>query len=261
MRFKDRARCIGHEPCPSCRARGKDQAGDNLGIFPDGGKWCISCGYWEAGNTLSLTNLSERFKQQQTSVQKDSLVSLPNDFTRALPDEITDYLRRYEITDAEIAGNRLGWSPALEMLIFPVYDLGDRLLMWQGKDFSHKPSRPKAYTEGIKEDVFHVLGDPTDSALCVVEDIISSIKVSRVMPCMPLWGSVLSTKRILDLAEKHTSLAIWLDHDKQEYSIKRALYARPFFNDNVRVVSTTFDPKVYSTKEIARYVLPNTRPL
>ncbi len=35
------------EPCPKCRERGEDNAGDNLHRYPDGGAYCHKCGYSE----------------------------------------------------------------------------------------------------------------------------------------------------------------------------------------------------------------------
>lgn len=39
---------VHQEPCPRCRADGRDTAGDNLCTYEDGGKTCHACGYFEA---------------------------------------------------------------------------------------------------------------------------------------------------------------------------------------------------------------------
>lgn len=38
---------VGDEPCPSCRAKGRDKTGNHLMIFSNGNKYCNRCGYKE----------------------------------------------------------------------------------------------------------------------------------------------------------------------------------------------------------------------
>ena len=38
---------VGDQPCPSCRAAGRDTTGNHLMIFSDGNKYCNRCGYTE----------------------------------------------------------------------------------------------------------------------------------------------------------------------------------------------------------------------
>lgn len=55
---------IRDEPCPSCRAKGRDKTGNHLMVFEDGNKLCNRCGYFESkegtltqarGNTIKIT--------------------------------------------------------------------------------------------------------------------------------------------------------------------------------------------------------------
>ena len=255
---------VRHEPCPLCVKAGKDSSGDNLGRYSDGSAYCFSCCYSEKPNSLNLDQLVTKLGQSHGEVKpskdkKNGSVALPDDFTSSLPQEAITWLKGYSITDAEIEQNRIGWSQQRERIIFPVYDKYHNLLMWQGR--SLRKDRPKCHTEGLAEKTYHVLGDPDDPRICVVEDIISAIKVSRVLPAMPLWGSVLSTKRIITLSEWFQKLLIWLDYDKTDYAVKRGVYARQFFDDNVQVIPSVLDPKFYNAEQIRIYVTPNTNPL
>lgn len=264
--MKQRSLFSHHEACPRCREQGKDTTGNNLGVYVDGSKFCFACGFIFTPLNLNIDSLAHRLGVLSTTEKESSKngVVLPSDYNRNLPDEAIDWLKLYGITDAEIDQHFIGWSQNHGRVIFPVYDSYDNLLMWQGRYIptsSGRPLQPKCHTQGFAEKVYHIIGDPSCTSVCLVEDILSCIKISRVMPCMPLWGSVISTNRLVTLADLATSLVIWLDHDKQEYAIKRALYARPLFNDNVRVVSTKYDPKVYGTEEIEKFVKPNTSPL
>ena len=239
---------------------GRDTKGDNLGVYKDGSKYCFSCAYKEDGNTLNLERLAGKIVSNMKK-KAEGKICLPEDFTRGLPYEAIDWLRLYGITDAEIDANEIGWSPSRSRLIFPIRGGQDQLLMWQGRLFpieSAGPGRPKVYTEGFKERVYHILGDIGVDSLCLVEDIISAIKISRTMPAMPIWGSVISTKRILTLETMYNSLFIWLDGDMKEYAAERAVYARQFFKGPVKVVTSHFDPKCYNDAEVSSFVLPQT---
>ena len=44
------ADAIGKEPCPECRKKGNDDAGDNLARYDDGGAYCFACGHSEKGD-------------------------------------------------------------------------------------------------------------------------------------------------------------------------------------------------------------------
>lgn len=242
------AEFIRHEACPKCREIGKDTTGNNLGVWIDGHKYCFSCGYKESGDNLNIKLLTAKLLQPKEENKNDN-ISLPCDFTPNIPRLAIQWLKNYSITDADIEVNKIGWSQEHERLIFPVYDKYNNLLMWQGRDFSGKQGKKKYFTKGFPEKVFHILGDHDNKSVCVVEDIISCIKVSKVMSCMPLWGSIISTKRMLRLGDLFTNLAIWLDADKQEYATKRGIVAQPFFK-NVFTIATICDPKVYTNTEI-----------
>jgi len=41
---------IGKEPCPECRKKVNDDAGDNLARYDDGGAYCFACGHSERGD-------------------------------------------------------------------------------------------------------------------------------------------------------------------------------------------------------------------
>ena len=244
-----------HERCPECARLGKDTAKDNLGVWKDGHKYCFGCGWHSNVGGLSLERLMARHTQLKLLENKgeknknDPVVSLPVDFTADIPQVALEWLKSYEITDAEIEENWIGWSPQYERLIFPVFDRYNNLLMYSGRDFSTREGRPKYHTEGLPEKVFHILNDDGDDCVCIVEDVVSAIKVGRHIPTMPLWGSILSTKRMITLSDLYKVLIIWLDHDKQEYAIKQSIKARPFFDD-VKVIGTDHDPKVFSNSNI-----------
>jgi len=243
---------VSHEQCPKCALIGKDTNKDNFGVFADGGKWCIACGHFEPSKGLNVGRLAlaHTTKQEREKNKNDNL-SLPSDYTVDLPKIAWNWLKFYGITDEEIDTHKIGWSEQYKRLIFPVFAEGN-LLMYQGRSFDLGHS--KYHTGGFPEKVFHILGDTGGDELVVVEDIVSAIKVSRQNACLPLWGSVLSTKRLVTLSDLFPRLLIWLDHDKQEYAIKRGAYAKPLFKEGIRVIVSEYDPKVYGDAEILNFI-------
>jgi len=59
---------LGDEPCPSCRAMGRDKTGNHLIVFEDGNKHCNRCGYTEINNGEL---------RQDDTVQLEDIESLP----------------------------------------------------------------------------------------------------------------------------------------------------------------------------------------
>ena len=66
---------VGDEPCPSCRAKGRDRTGNHLIIFDNGDKYCNRCGHTEKGNGLELVKDAGMWKVKQPPISE--IESLP----------------------------------------------------------------------------------------------------------------------------------------------------------------------------------------
>ena len=42
------------EQCPKCASIGKDRSQDNLAVYPDGSKYCFSCGYFVTSSNIEF---------------------------------------------------------------------------------------------------------------------------------------------------------------------------------------------------------------
>ena len=244
---------LGHEPCPNCGSR------DNLGVWEDH-KWCFGCGYYEGPKDRSLEQLRKLAGKFQLSDKdynnkkgKNEHIFLPSDYTRSLPAVAIDWLKKYEITEREVISNHLCWSPSHERLYFPVYDVYGNLVLYQGRFFGTNTRAPRYSTRGFPDLTYHFIGRDTNSCVVLVEDIISAIKVGRFHLAMPLWGSQISTERLIKLGDRFKDLIIWLDRDKAKYSLKQRYKASIFF-DRVANIITEKDPKEYTNGEIVNYL-------
>jgi hypothetical protein len=249
---------LRHEPCPKCGPI-QDGSGNNLGVFDDGHKWCFACGFYvPSSGIISLQDVRGRLSRQAAKNFQPA-PQLPFDHTYFLPPQAHKWLQKYALTDEEQRHNRIGWSAQYERMIFPVYDGGGNLLMWQGR-YCPVPdivdsARSKYYTQGNTQNVLALFGyKDSDQQVVVVEDFISAIKVARVCPSLCLWGSEISLTLLKRLSNKFSHLIIWLDQDKTSHATRCAVKARPYF-EQVTSIFTNNDPKTYSTEELKQWIL------
>ena len=248
-----------HEPCPSCGSR------DNVGVWEDGGKYCFGCGWGVRGyKGISNKELKQQLKREEKNSDGTRVASLPSDFDYGLPAVPLAWLRKYGITDQEIAQQRMGWSDARQLLVFPVFDNYGALCFCQSRYFGANESHPKYLTSGSSEKIFNIMdrqgrhyvsgvSDGFLNTLVLVEDHISAIRVSRSFPAMPLYGSEISTYRLRVISDRVTRLVIWLDRDKLKNAVKARYKALAYFNQ-VSVVVADKDPKEYNDDDIRRIV-------
>lgn len=215
-----------------------------MGVWDDGHRWCFGCGAYEGRNGLQkLETLRKKIKNGSVPV------TLPYDCSDNFPISVRNWLLKYDLGQPDIVKYKFQYSFDKEMLIMPVYDIYDNLLMWQGRYFGDNKNYPKYITKGDPSKVDHILGDMSNHRLVLVEDYISAIKVGQVTTVMPLFGSHLSDERLARLSRHFTNLVLWLDADKAKESLAFRDKARSLFM-YVSVVSTKKDPKALYKADI-----------
>ena len=227
------------EQCPKCASIGKDRSHDNLAVYPDGSKYCFSCGYFEYSNNISYKI------NPNTEIQK-AFISLPTDITTKFPKEVNEYLLINNIYPNDIINNFIHWSPSKERICFPIFIDGE-YKGWQGRSLTRKP---KWYSQGIDDKLIYLTNN-TSSTVVLVEDIISAINVGKQSySCCCLFGSNLTLSRMqaLSLIGKDKFI-LWLDKDKERESMKRAEELR-HLGFNCYSLTTDKDPKYYSQEDI-----------
>lgn len=238
-----------HEPCPKCRKDGHDNTGDNLARYADGGAYCFRCGYFETATGIKSTaellggGVGNKPQPRPTCY-------LPADITTDLPEEARAWLAKYSLTPLDISKNMILWSEERQRIIFPYFVKGE-LVAWQGRDINAKGAG-KWHSQGDLTQLMHIFGNPYQQTVVLTEDIISTIRIGSTttsVASLPLFGSIIKTKLLLQLNERFHRVLIWLDKDKEMYSRKMSKYAREFGMD-CRSIVTDLDPKEYSDSEI-----------
>lgn len=212
---------VTHEACPECRKNGKDQHGDNLGRYPDGSAYCFSCRYIEPPTRL--------IKPHKEPKLADPLSNLHT----TLPGAYDEWLSKYGLTPKEKA--LFSWSPDLKRMIY-TFKVDNNVRFWEGRSLF---TQPKTISSGNKP--YHLL-NYGHQTVCIVEDIVSAIKVSRYCTAFPLFGSSLSPVHELFLASEFTQILIWLDADKYDEAVKMSRKLA-LYGNNVEVIRTDKDPK------------------
>jgi len=233
-----------HEPCEQCGSK------NNVGVWKDGHKYCFGCQWKLNTRKLSIKDLKQQLAYQEK--QKDNKyanLNLPDDFSYNIPPEPLAWLKKYQLTDQEIYQHRFGWSQQRETLIYPAFDITGNLLLYQGRSFASSGITLGKYDSRGQMDSVDCLFGTDSHNIVAVEDVVSAIKVSRLLTSICLFGSTLSINRIRRLSDRFKNLVIWLDHDKQRYALQARFRALPYF-DSVRVIVTDRDPKEYRTDEI-----------
>lgn len=228
---------LNHVECPA----GEDTRKRLWIIRSDKGYngYCHHCG----GKGFSRST-SSLFKQDTTGFETSQRAveipisnnQLPDDYRTQIPPEGLLWLFSYDISTEEIKKYEMGWSQELGMIIFPL-KVANVILGWQGRDpitKKYKNSGPglvfKAYSRNRGKVV-------------LVEDIVSAIKVNRIMSCIALLGTNLKN---LDISGDN--FIIWLDYDVRDKAQKMANELSLW--GKVKVIVTKKDPKYYSTDEI-----------
>jgi len=255
---------LHHEACDSCGSS------DGRAVFSDGHKWCFVCEKFTfptgGVELLSITDsLIDSLPHRGNNNKKnDRVFTLPDDYTHTIPSEGLDWLLKYEIEFHEILKKRIGWSQTGVMvkgkmigplLVMPFFDANGVLHGWQGRNFSKTEPKPKYITHKAPDrfQMYYCIGAGTKS-LVFVEDIISAMKVSRVVDCTPLLGNRISKPKLALFAQGWNTGVFWLDPDMQTKQLNLHRIAEMLFPNGAFMVSTLHDPKAYSTEEIRKTV-------
>jgi hypothetical protein len=229
------------EQCPKCASYGKDRSHDNLAVYPDGSKYCFSCGYF-----VTSRNIEYRINPCTEIKNSTVLKLLPSDVTTNIPKEVNEYLLINNIYPKDIINNFIHWSPSEERICFPIFVDG-KYIGWQGRSLTRKP---KWYSQGIDDKLIYLTNN-TSSTVVLVEDIISAINVGKQpYSCCCLFGSNVSLARIQTLALLgKDKFILWLDKDKEIESLQRAEDLR-LLGFRCYSLTTDKDPKYYSQENI-----------
>lgn len=177
-------------------------------------------------------------------------VVLPFDFTTEIPKHHLFWLKKW-ITHEEIIINRIGYSPSMGRIIFTLYDIESELMYWQGRRIEN-PTKSKPKYKNVRASgkcIFYGVGDPADSEICLVEAILSAIKVGRSIYTLGMLGSYIPEDLVRQLGNYKT-VYLWFDPDKQKEMVKYAISLNSRLGVRVVPLITEKKPRDYTDEEI-----------
>lgn len=273
-------RLLRYEPCPRCRAEGRDRRGDNLARYADDSSHCFSCGY----HTVPRLYV----KKEKQHEPKEG--PLPRDFTREVPAEGWKWLLSFGLpysywkpftgfspstgrlilthgNPVEISVGRYIGQPHRESSLpwssnprtsqheggrqggIP----GNRILENLGSG-TQKEEEPRKWRMWGNRLGTAVILEPKDAdsaeRVVLVEDLISAHKVAQVTACLPLFGTNLYPKAISTLRALKRPILLWLDGDQYPLLAPKINRLQAFLDVPVGFIRTDKDPKGFSTDEI-----------
>lgn len=225
---------------------------------------CFNCGAsgFKSSDTTSLDNLKERLKYAResqeilTGISETNTIILPRDYTTNIPTLGSIWLSSYGITEAEVKQYRFGYSDKLNRLILPLYDSKGELIFWQGRYLSKPDKEHPKYLNMRGPKGKYAIFKSLDKCkiVCLVEDILSAIKVARVADSIPLLGSYISNS-LLTYLKDYKQVKLWLDNDKRFESLKYSQRIRLLTGLPCKSIISSLDPKEYKSEEIIKFLL------
>lgn len=220
---------------------------------------CFNCGwsgFKKDKQVTSLSNTKEYLNARQNNGNSDDTrranLYLPTDCTNLLPDMAWNWLGRYGITTDEARKYHFQYSPKLRRLILPLYNPQGELIYWQGRTLT-KPTKenPKYLNVSVSKRSYAVFNPTKSTSVCLVEDILSAIKVSRQVAAIPILGSYINGT-LLTYLKDFDIIYCWLDLDKRWDSLKYSQRIRLLTGKPCSSIITDLDPKEYNDEQIFR---------
>ena len=235
--------------------------------------YCFRCKQtkFEAAGVFSLAELKQR-SSDLLAVVNSKEISLPLDLTAEMPGYAAAWLLRAGIPLAIADKYGIKYSPKIDRVVLPVYRNG-ALAAYTMRSTKEKPK----YIERQVDEAVVFVSEPTTILepeqssdygldLVVTEDVLSSIRVGRIVPSRALLGTSVGIPKIDSLVrgvvrqgavaeqvdqDHGLRIGIWLDSDKAGRAAARRLESRlELLGHSVLRIRTDKDPKRYSNREI-----------
>jgi hypothetical protein len=249
MNFDTESTSVKKTRCPKCAATGADTRGDNLHLYTDGHSYCFACGFYQRGDQLPRP-----VRAEGNAAKPQFEFSIPDDASGDIPYSVMSWLSdSCRLTFNDIITNKIMWSESQRWLIFPIEHEGTTI-GFQARNMNlQKPY--KWYTKFPKKDLLKIYGT-FDGRLVLVEDIISAIRVSKLVACAPLFGALISDSLFMKISRDLYAirkLHIWLDQDKKREALMYTQRAREL-GFNAQCICSDEDPKTYTNQELRAFL-------
>tara|TARA_R110000851_G_scaffold57574_7_gene134080 strand:- start:15569 stop:16351 length:783 start_codon:yes stop_codon:yes gene_type:complete len=214
---------------------------------------CFRCDVneFEPKGQQTLAALNHIRELNEAALKVNLKLELPNDFTNDIPLHGRLWLYAGGIAESTWNKYNIGYSPAMDRVVLPVYNREGKLVWYQCRAL-YKGQKPKYLQPSLQRDavLFRANeGEGSDNDAVIVEDILSAIRVGKHILTYSLLGTKITNTQA-SVIGKSDRVRIWLDPDRAgrtgSYNIRKTLG----LITEVTTISTTKDPKELSDQEI-----------
>lgn len=223
---------------------------DGLAMY-ENGTYCFSCN--KSTHYKNLIHSSVNIPTYKTLPKEIDNVYDFNDF----PKEVQEYLLKFFTKDNLPT---CFYNDKYKRLFFSCFQYEG----YWGRNMDNK-----VYPYGMKKAKWLYLGIPKNEyswielfsflptkTVCIVEDIISAIKVSEIMDCICLGGTTLSDINKLTILQ-YKQLLIFLDPDEAGRKAALNICKQLKLHIPICIIRSRRDPKEYDIKELKLLLLIN----
>lgn len=213
----------------------------------------------------SRSGESEYFPNRETDSVEVTETGTGSTATRVLPDrrltlppDSEALVSRWDSTDAKIwilkhigakesQDNGIVYSKKLSSIVFPRY-LDGTLVSYQSRRFPK--GEPKYLTVG-KSISDSINNSSIFDRIVLVEDMVSAIKLSYIVPAFPLSGVGISDEQLAHLLQHYKKFAVMLDNDNWQVRMAQIKLLRKLSSfGSATIIHVEKDPKEYSLYEL-----------
>lgn len=215
---------------------------------------CFRCDFnkFHDKGVQTLAELAHiRELNEAAAAYQPSAVVLPEDFTTDIPLEGRLWLYGGGTTPTDWKKYGIGYSPALKRVVLPVYNAQRELVWFQCRSVL-KGMKPKYIQPSRERSQITFFASPEGADLSravVVEDILSAIRVGKMIPTYSLLGTKITDGQAT-LLSKYDHVYTWMDNDAAGKGGSKNIRQTLGLITEVSDIRTADDPKKLTNQKI-----------
>jgi len=209
---------------------------------------CFRCGEhsFVPHGICSISELAKMEADKQLIMMPE--LTLPLDFTKEIPSNLLIWFLNVGVTAYMVKANGIGYSPSLDRIIMPIHVNG-QLSAIQTRSLNRVPKYLTVGTTAGK--LYCPFTYAYTEYVVIVEDILSSIKISRIALARSTLGTKFSDSHALELKRMKKHVILWYDPDYAgDTAVQVAQRKLSLLGVSCSVLKSKEDPKYYSCKNI-----------
>lgn len=244
--------------CPFCNAQHEERSfsvskkGNNVIQYRC---WRASCG---AHGALSTSGKPLRdYSHQNTNRRQPKPLTMPIEAVPANVEE--ELLARYELSPLDTQEEGFGYISSTNSLAMPIRDVLGRSVGYVTKYLGTDKARLKYMVYFDLEPPKYAVSSRSlvsSNKTCVlVEDVLSSVKVAKLVPSVALLGTFLSEASLMELLTLYDRFIIMLDPGAEKNAYR--IYNKYKLVAPMELRFVNKDPKEMSYDELKSRILPS----